>query len=136
MDIIHDDVNQGGPITVELPDTSNSREAKIRGTLTKRSRIIEVGASHAPIVPKSNGWNTTIVDHASREELIKKYANETNLSNKVEEVDFIWQDGDISDIFPKELHNSYDAIIASHVGEHIPDFIRFLQAADRLLQNG
>lgn len=121
------------PIPVYLPDNVDSREAKLRKYFTRSSKIIEIGASHAPIVPKSDGWNTIVVDHATRNELIKKYANETKLIDRVEEVDYVWQDGDIADVIPVDLHGTFDGIIASHVGEHMPDILRFLQAADKLL---
>jgi 2-polyprenyl-3-methyl-5-hydroxy-6-metoxy-1,4-benzoquinol methylase len=97
-------------------------------------RLIEIGASYHPIVPKSAGWQTTVVDHADREELAKKYRNLGIDVEPIEPVDIIWREGTISDAFPADQFGRFDGLIASHVAEHIPDLIGFLQAADRLLK--
>lgn len=119
--------------TIESIGLDTSREAKIRGPLTKRHRIIEIGPSHAPIAPKAEGWNTTVVDHASRDELVEKYRNETALMNRVEEVDHIWRSASLASAIPIEDHGRFDGLIASHVGEHFPDLVAFLQSAEKLL---
>lgn len=110
-----------------------ARQARVRGPLTKGMRLIEIGASHAPIAPKADGWNTTVVDHAPRAELRDKYGSLGVDVSAVEEVDVIWTEGSLLDAVPKALHGTFDGLIASHVIEHIPDTIGFLKAADALL---
>ncbi|HET7879972.1 MAG TPA: hypothetical protein VFL55_03740, partial [Acetobacteraceae bacterium] len=50
-----------------------TRAELIRRYFDKGSRVVEIGASYSPIVPKSDGWNTTVVDHATRYDLVEKY---------------------------------------------------------------
>ena len=67
-----------------------TREEKILSRIHKNQMGIEIGPSHAPIAAKRNGFNVHIIDHMSKEQLIKKYTgHNVNLDN-VEEVDFIW----------------------------------------------
>lgn len=94
-------------------------------------RIIEVGASISPIAPKREGWPTFVVDHADAATLRSKYA--THDHARIEEVDGVWQGGPLHDVVPAETHGQYDAIIASHVIEHLLDPIGLFVSADRLL---
>jgi SAM-dependent methyltransferase len=95
------------------------------------TRIIEVGPSISPIAPKGEGWRTTVVDHADADTLRRKYAKET--TDRIEEVDIVWNGGALHDQFPAESHGTYDLIIASHVIEHLLDPIGLFMSADRLL---
>jgi len=99
-------------------------------------RLIEVGASYNPLIPRAAGWNTVVVDHADRAELLAKYHDIPGFSaaESVEEVDFVWRDGPLIDAIPADLHGTFDGLIASHVGEHLPDLIGFFLAASRLLK--
>ncbi len=113
-----------------------TRFEKLLDGCTKSSRILEIGPCNAPIAAKRDGWKTTVVDHASRDELIDKYSlvSPGVIDNDaIEEVDFIWQGGPLSDAIPTELHGTFDALIASHVFEHLPDPIRFFMSCEQLL---
>ncbi len=102
--------------------------------LTKQQRLIEVGPGFNPAVPKRDGWNVVTVDHASREELVAKYsAHQLVDTSKIEEVDFVWAHGDLSAAIPQARHGTFDACIASHLIEHIPDLLGFLQSVSKLL---
>jgi predicted SAM-dependent methyltransferase len=93
---------------------------------------LEIGPSHNPIAPKKNGYKVHILDHASEEELRAKYQNHgLNLDN-IEEVDFIWQGQSLPELVGKK--HCYDWIIASHVVEHLPDLMAFLQQCEELLK--
>jgi predicted SAM-dependent methyltransferase len=98
--------------------------------------LMEIGPSHRPIAPKADGWMTTVVDHASRADLAKKYAEHDVDLSQLEEVDVVWDGGDLAAQAPSERRANYDAIIASHVLEHIPDPISFLISAHALLKPG
>lgn len=102
----------------------------------RTTRIVEVGPSHAPIAPKAEGWRTTVIDHAPAAELREKYAALGVDISRIEEVDAVWSDGAIADAFPAHEHGSFDLLIASHVIEHVPDFIGFFTSAGRLLNQG
>lgn len=88
----------------------------------------------SPMAPRSAGWDVTVVDHATQEELIEKYRPHSTVDlTKIEKVDFIWQSGLLHDAVPRHLHGSFDMLIASHVIEHLPDLVGFLQSATVLL---
>jgi SAM-dependent methyltransferase len=108
------------------------RAQRLLGGLSKSARIIEVGPSFNPLAPKRDGWNTFVVDHASREELLAKYAEQDTA--QIEEVDFVWQGGSIADAVPPDQHGTFDAFIASHVIEHTTDVVTFLKAAETLIR--
>jgi SAM-dependent methyltransferase len=102
--------------------------------IDRSSRILELGPSISPMAPRAAGWNVTVVDHATQDELVEKYRNDVtvNVAN-IERVDHVWRGGSLHDAVPSELHGTFDVLIASHVIEHIPDPIAFLQSAERLL---
>ena len=95
---------------------------------------LEIGPSYRPIAPKKGGFKVEILDHASSDEMRLKYGNEPNVDpSLIEDVDFVWRGETLLKTVNKERH--YDYIIASHVIEHIPDLLGFVQDCDALLQN-
>lgn len=93
----------------------------------RAAKLLEIGASYSPIAPRSEGWDTKIVDHANRAELVEKYKREPDVwVGRIEEVDFIWTEGSIADAIPQVFHGTFDCLIASHVIEHVPDLVGFL----------
>ena len=105
-------------------------------TVDQSQRIIEIGAGYNPIAPKSKGWQTHVVDHASRNDLQVKYSTAGVDTQMIEEVDTIWRSGPLHESVPPALLGKIDSIIASHVLEHIPDLIGFFQSASRLVAPG
>ena len=116
---------------------SQARRARILlGGIPRSARILEVGPSYSPIAPRADGWKTTIVDHASRPDLVEKYRGQPDVwVDRIEDVDFIWSDGSIADAVPVALHGTFDVLIASHVIEHVPDVIAFLRSTATLLRD-
>jgi hypothetical protein len=111
-----------------------NRKTQLLSGLSKDNPIIEVGPLHNSIAPKRDGWNTTIIDHDCRTGLINKYKNDSAVDiDLIEEVDVIWQQGSLAEAFSSAQQHTFQAIIASHVIEHIPDFIGFFQSAQYLL---
>ena len=112
-----------------------TREELIRRYFDRGDSILEVGASYSPIVPKSDGWNTTVIDHAPQAELVEKYAAMgVKDVDRIETVDFVWQGEALTTIIPQERQGSFDGLIASHVCEHLPDLIAFFRDASALLK--
>jgi 2-polyprenyl-3-methyl-5-hydroxy-6-metoxy-1,4-benzoquinol methylase len=99
-------------------------------------KILEIGAGFAPIVPKSRRNNVCTLDHASQEDLRKKYFNFGVDTDNIDFVDFIWHSCQVQDCVPQELHGTFDAIVASHVFEHLPNPISFLKSMAILLRDG
>jgi predicted SAM-dependent methyltransferase len=107
------------------------RNKKILRYVSKASPGVEIGASFNPIAPKSQGYNVHIIDHLSQDELIHKYKNHDVDTSKIEEVDFICGNKTFAELTQKS--NYYEWIIASHVIEHTPDLIDFLQNCETIL---
>jgi predicted SAM-dependent methyltransferase len=118
-----------------LSSKTASRNAKIMSLLKNDGIGLEVGPSHNPIAPKKLGYKTEIVDHLDKAGLIDKYSGHVGLGvniENIEEVDFIWKGEPLSELIGKTQH--YDWIIASHVIEHVPDLLTFLQQCENLLK--
>jgi SAM-dependent methyltransferase len=113
----------------------SSRADTLLGAVSKSSRIIEIGPCFDPIAPKSKGWNSASIDHLTREGLAAKYETHPGIDvSLIEPVDFVWTGGMLSDAVPPEQHGQFDVFLASHVIEHTPDLIAFLDAAQTLLK--
>lgn len=109
-----------------------TREEKILKHIDKNGSGVEIGPSHNPIAPKNEGYRVDVIDCVDREQLIGKFkVHDVNL-DKIEEVDFVWQGESYSELTGKTKH--YDWIIASHVIEHTPDLIGFLNNCDAILK--
>jgi hypothetical protein len=112
----------------------SDRNARLLAGVTLSDPIIEIGPLHAPIAPKSAGWSTTVVDHATRAELLEKYAGHPDVDpDVIQDVDIVWPSGPLHTAFPDHANGTYKALIASHVIEHLPDLVGFLRSAAQLL---
>ena len=108
------------------------RKEKLLRHINTNGYGVEIGPSHNPVAPKKEGYTVHIIDHMSREQLITKYKDHhVNLEN-IEEVDFVWRGENYSELTGKDKY--YDWIIASHVIEHTPDFLGFLNDCDTILK--
>ena len=94
---------------------------------------MEIGASHAPIAPKSGGYNVHVIDHATRDELREKYKNDDVKLENIEDVDFVWRGETYAELTGKRHY--YDWIIASHVIEHVPNLVGFINSCDEILND-
>lgn len=109
-----------------------TREAKIFHLVDREGLGLEIGPSHNPVAPKKSGFKVHTLDHVSADALRKKYAGHgVNLDN-IEEVDFVWSGQRFSDLIGQT--QCYDWIIASHVIEHVPDLVSYLQQCEELLK--
>jgi 2-polyprenyl-3-methyl-5-hydroxy-6-metoxy-1,4-benzoquinol methylase len=112
------------------------RSETLLAPVPRTGRIIEIGPSFSPIAPKAEGWDVRSLDHLSREGLVAKYTGHPGVDvSRIEEVDFVWSGGPLSEAVPASMHGTFDAFIASHVIEHTPDLIAFLNSAATLLNH-
>lgn len=112
-----------------------SRAESLLGSMPRSAKVIEIGPSYNPVAPRSEGWNSRSVDHATQDELVAKYKNEPTVDvSRIEEVSYVWKSGSIADAVPKNEHGTFDAFVASHVIEHTPDLVGFFEAAQVLLK--
>jgi predicted SAM-dependent methyltransferase len=109
------------------------RRDRILAFIDKSQPGIEIGSSHAPIAPKSEGFRTEIIDHLPADKLRKKYSTLGDAVANIEEVDYVWSGENYRDLVGHEKF--YKWIIASHVIEHTPDLISFLNGCSQLLEN-
>lgn len=106
------------------------RHEKILRHIDFQGLGLEIGPSYAPVTPKSKGWNCHVLDHMSADELKLKYGSGVPIY-KIEDVDFIWSGQSYKDLVGD---NRYDYIIASHVIEHVPNMIGFLEDCRSILK--
>ncbi len=123
----------GVAFVAPLPVTYVDRVHRLRAGLTAQMKIIEIGGSYSAIVPKSAGFDTFTVDHASQADLQEKYRT-IMPGATIEHVDCICNDGNLIAAVPKILHGTFDACIVSHVIEHMPNPIAFLQSVEAMLK--
>lgn len=94
---------------------------------------LEIGPGYSPFLPKSAGYRVETIDYTDQAGLIRKYKDNPTVDiNQIEPVDFVSDGGRISDIISKRA--CYDFIFASHVIEHVPNLIEFLDSCSKLLK--
>lgn len=109
------------------------RKDKVLECIDKEGVGLEIGPSHNPAAPKSDGYKVHVIDHATQDDLIEKYRELGVDTTKIEDVDYVWAGESYAELTGKRDH--YDWIIASHVIEHTPDFVGFLNDCDTILKN-
>jgi len=110
------------------------RERLISGLDLGRMRGIEIGPLISPIVSKEES-EVFYVDHADRETLQAKYANDPNVDiQKIVPVDAVWGDRTLRECFADNCR--FDYVIASHVIEHVPDMLGWMREIADILRPG
>lgn len=95
-------------------------------------RGLEIGALSSPLVEKNEGF-VRYVDHASTSELATKYAGQIDARN-IRNVDYVWSTGQrLSTVLQGE---TFDYIVASHVIEHVPNLIGWVNQLSECLSPG
>jgi SAM-dependent methyltransferase len=115
--------------------TTEPKKKEALQFISKDQYGLEIGPSYNPLAPKQDGWNVDIIDHLSTKELEEKYNAWNVATHRIEHVDYVVKGHQgIYETIGKE--NVYDFILASHVIEHTPDMISFLQDCEKLLKKG
>ncbi|QND52682.1 class I SAM-dependent methyltransferase [Phyllobacterium sp. 628] len=105
----------------------------VRNLVSKSSRVLEIGPSYMPVFPRRDGYDVSIVDHANAPDLREKYGALNVNTSFIEDVDFVWAGEPLSELVQG---NSFDVIFASHVVEHMTNFIQFINESSKLLSPG
>jgi SAM-dependent methyltransferase len=100
-------------------------------------RGLEIGPLDKPRFAKGE-FRVQYVDHASREDLVAKYATDDAMRDHLDEivdVDFVWS-GDTTLAQAVGDEAPFDYVFASHVMEHAPDLIGWLREIAAVLRDG
>ena len=111
---------------------SLTRAQKILYCIDKNTPGVEIGPSYSPVAPKAAGYHVHVIDHASRAELVAKYSVHKVPVQNIEEVDFVWKGESYAELTGNP--HFYNWIIASHMIEHVPNFIGFLDNCASILK--
>ena len=96
---------------------------------------LEIGPSVSPVVTKASGARIRSVDHADAATLRAKYGVHPGVDvSGIEEVDHVWPGGRLRHAVPDLA--AFDYVLASHVLEHLPNPLAFLQDCFGLLRPG
>lgn len=109
------------------------RTEKLTAGLDLKQMVgIEIGPLDKPIVRKREG-EVIYVDHTDTASLREKYRNDPYVnSTAIEEVDAIWGTKTLQEAIGSA--HKVDYIIASHVIEHVPDLITWLEELRSVLK--
>lgn len=114
-----------------MDDSSETqRRDFLRSLIDTGGLGLEIGPSFRPLLPKAEGYQVEIVDFAEAAKLREIYSDHD--VSKIEEVDFISNGGSLVDLIGQT--GRYDFIVASHVIEHVPNLVGFLEDCERLLK--
>ncbi|RWC14053.1 MAG: class I SAM-dependent methyltransferase [Mesorhizobium sp.] len=95
---------------------------------------LEIGALDNPLIAGGTG-KTYYADYCSTEQLKLNHANTPTVNtDKIVNVDFVTGDRRLADVVPSSIR--FDYIVASHVAEHVPDIISWLQDLRTVLKPG
>ncbi|WP_405047977.1 class I SAM-dependent methyltransferase [Rhizobium miluonense] len=124
-------------VTPTWINSYRGRKRRLRKHIELTTKVLEIGPLARPIAPKQEGYSSFSVDNTNRDGLLRRYAGHVGFNaEKVEEVDFIWSSGDLADAVSIEHHGTFEVIVLSHVLEHLPDPISFLNSCAKLLKDG
>ncbi len=112
------------------PGLALPRNDKVMLELDAKGLGLEIGPSFNPVAPKRAGYNVHILDHLDTAGLREKYPHLE--PENIEHVDFVWRGEPLASLIGQTA--TYDWIVASHVIEHVPDLITFLQQCTQLLK--
>ena len=101
-------------------------------------RGVEIGPFYAPIAPRAGGWDTLVLDSYDGERLrdIARTHPSDDIRSQVhaiEDVDVVWAGQPLDQLPTLVERGPFDYVIASHVIEHIPDLVTFLQGVGAVL---
>ncbi len=94
-----------------------------------------MGPLASPVTDRSV-HDVVYVDHATTEDLRSKYAGDEAVG-EIADVDVVWGDRRLATALSDHLeHGGFHFAIASHVIEHVPDLIGWLQQVAEVLEPG
>lgn len=108
-----------------------TRDDKVLSCLDRSGLGLEIGPSHRPIAPKARGFRVEILDHLDQAGLRAKYTPHGVDLDAIEPVDHVWSGQSYAELTGRP--HGYRWVIASHLIEHTPDLIGFVQSCEGVL---
>lgn len=97
-------------------------------------RGLEIGPLASPVVPRKLG-DVYYVDHLATDDLIAKYTPDPNVDERmIVSTDFVWGANTLAEAVGSSA--PFDYVVASHVLEHVPDLVGWLQEIGSVLRPG
>ena len=111
----------------------NRKTRLLSGIDVRNTFGAEIGPSDKPLVQKDEG-RVLYVDHCDTEALRKRYATESTVDISKLHVDAVWGERSLREALLESLRLrgepcdelALDYVVASHVIEHVPDFVTWL----------
>ncbi len=95
---------------------------------------LEFGPLHRPTIPRGHA-DVFYVDHEDQESLRRRnFEDLGHAVARIPAIDFVWADG--RTLLQTVKDRQFAWVLASHVAEHIPDLIGWLQQVDGVLEVG
>lgn len=116
-----------------LPRTPHAGEQHVLACIDLPTmRGLEIGPLHNPIVWRHDS-EVYYVDHADTSTLREKYADDANVP-EVFAIDFVWGDRSLAEAVGNAA--PFDYVVASHVIEHVPNPVGWLNELADVLRPG
>lgn len=99
------------------------------------ARILEIGGGYRPRFTKKRYPNVYHFDHASSDELRRKFSADPNVAHlvsNIQQIDFVADGSPMEDLVPTDLR--FDVIFSSHALEHQVDLITHFNSLEKLLK--
>jgi SAM-dependent methyltransferase len=113
--------------------TLTGRHRRIAWALKLDGEGIEYGPLFRPIID-NNHYKVRYVDFTDREALVKHYENDPTVDTAaIREIDIVTNGKPVTDFV---CTGSLDYVVASHVWEHVPDFLGWLESNLAVLKPG
>ena len=110
------------------------RRSKLVGHITAQTKLVEIGALCRPLISKTEA-QVFYVDYADSNFLKQRYRNDINVDTQaIVEVDGVWGGENLKTVVGN--FGPVDVVIASHVAEHVPDLISWLDEISEILKPG
>lgn len=112
-----------------------TRREKLVGGLSLRNMTgVEIGALASPIVRREDG-EIFYIDHTDTETLRALHKDESHIDpSRIVDVDMVWGEMTLQDCIGAD--RKVDYVVNSHVVEHVPDLITWLQEIHSILKPG
>jgi SAM-dependent methyltransferase len=112
--------------------SKNRRSRILAGVIQPIDKIVEIGALCNPVVRRGDG-QVFYVDYAETDFLKERYKDDPNVNiEEIVDVDGVWGNNDLLSCLSG--FDPVDLVIASHVIEHVPDMITWLQEIELILK--